>query len=123
MKKLKLFIITSVTLATLSVSIGLIPATDNFIGANTAEAANLPGLSSPYYNYASFNGKYRVSVVTIQQKFNNWARKTGRSSAQIDPDGYFGKATDKAIRTFQGANKLTVDGTVGAKTWSILSKY
>jgi peptidoglycan hydrolase-like protein with peptidoglycan-binding domain len=124
MKKMKLFLIAPITLATLSASIGLFPITDNFVGSYTAEAAtNLPGLSSPYYNYASFNGKYRVSVVTIQTKFNNWARKTGRSGSQIYPDGYFGKATDKAIRTFQKANKLEVDGTVGTKTWEKLRRY
>ena len=38
-------------------------------------------------------------------------------------DGIKGKATRKAIRDFQGANGLTPDGIVGAKTWELLSKH
>jgi murein L,D-transpeptidase YcbB/YkuD len=38
-------------------------------------------------------------------------------------DGQIGGKTKEAIRKFQEANKLTPDGTVGSRTWSILSKY
>ena len=47
-------------------------------------------------------------------------------NAGYDPgaiDGKRGKRTREAIQTFQKANGLVADGTVGKKTWVILSKH
>lgn len=38
----------------------------------------------------------------------------------ISPTGTFDEETDAAVRAFQGANGLTVDGLVGAGTWTAL---
>jgi peptidoglycan hydrolase-like protein with peptidoglycan-binding domain len=38
----------------------------------------------------------------------------------IEPDGFFGNDTDKAVRQFQQQKGLTVDGIVGAETRRIL---
>lgn len=38
-------------------------------------------------------------------------------------DGKIGKYTKRAIRSFQRAKKLRVDGIVGKRTWSALKKY
>jgi peptidoglycan hydrolase-like protein with peptidoglycan-binding domain len=38
-------------------------------------------------------------------------------------DGKMGKQTRKAVRDFQRANGLVVDGKVGKKTWSLLEPY
>ncbi len=38
-------------------------------------------------------------------------------------DGKLGKKTRKAVRAFQKANNLPIDGKVGSKTWSVLKEY
>ncbi len=38
-------------------------------------------------------------------------------------DGKTGKETREAIRAFQKANNLSVDGKIGKKTWSLLKEY
>ncbi|MBN2452849.1 MAG: peptidoglycan-binding protein [Candidatus Omnitrophica bacterium] len=38
-------------------------------------------------------------------------------------DGIKGKGTKKAIKDFQRANGLQIDGVVGSRTWELLSRY
>lgn len=40
--------------------------------------------------------------------------------ASIEVDGSFGNVTDKAVRSYQKANDLSVDGSVGPATWHCL---
>lgn len=47
-------------------------------------------------------------VATLQRKLN------------LIADGIFGSITDEAVRDFQQAHALTVDGIVGPKTWAAL---
>ena len=39
---------------------------------------------------------------------------------KLETDGIFGKDTDAAVRAFQKAKGLAVDGRVGKQTWSAL---
>lgn len=43
-----------------------------------------------------------------------------KADAKLDCDGSFGPGTDKAVRSYQKAEDLDVDGNVGAATWSRL---
>lgn len=44
----------------------------------------------------------------------------GYSCGEKGADGSLGDATDKALRKYQSAHKLTVDGSCGRKTWTSL---
>ena len=44
----------------------------------------------------------------------------GFSCGDKGADGSFGPATDKALRAYQEAEGLTVDGVCGPKTWAKL---
>ncbi|MDD5347220.1 MAG: peptidoglycan-binding domain-containing protein [Candidatus Omnitrophica bacterium] len=52
--------------------------------------------------------------------------QTALRNAGFDPgsiDGKMGRMTRSAVRDFQKANGLSVDGKVGKKTWAVLSLY
>ena len=53
-------------------------------------------------------------VLAVQRALENRGYYTGRV------DGIYGANTEKAVRAFQQAAGLTVDGIVGPKTWSAL---
>jgi peptidoglycan hydrolase-like protein with peptidoglycan-binding domain len=47
-------------------------------------------------------------------------------NAGYDPgaiDGKLGKKTREAVKAFQTANNLKVDGKVGSQTWGMLKEY
>jgi hypothetical protein len=56
------------------------------------------------------NGSSGTAVRTLQYML----RASGRS---VTPDGSFGPATDSAVRSYQSAHGLSVDGVVGDTTW------
>ena len=59
-------------------------------------------------------GSKGTKVKQLQQKLNELGYNCGNA------DGIFGKKTDAAVRNYQKANGLTVDGKVGNMTWSRL---
>jgi hypothetical protein len=59
-------------------------------------------------------GDQGTEVQTLQQKLTS-------AGYPLNPiDGKFGPDTDSAVRSFQGAKKLKVDGVVGPATWKAL---
>jgi hypothetical protein len=82
----------------------------------------IPALAAQCDDYA-FNNQYPLrrcdsgAAVRIAQQ---------QLKATIDPalqaDGFFGPLTDRAVRRFQQANGLDVDGLVGRDTWRALTE-
>ena len=62
------------------------------------------------------NGDHRPAVITLQRAL---------AAAGYDPgpiDGAFGPRTEAAVRDFQQAHGLTVDGIAGPRTWAELTR-
>lgn len=59
-------------------------------------------------------GKQGTSVKWVQWEINQWLTEQNLTLLKIDGD--FGSKTDKAVRLYQEAHNLTIDGRVGPKT-------
>ncbi|KYH30051.1 spore cortex-lytic enzyme precursor [Clostridium tepidiprofundi DSM 19306] len=64
-----------------------------------------------YYTSPMMNG---TDVIEVQTKLNQLGYNCGTV------DGWFGSLTDVAVRNFQRAKELVVDGIVGINTWNAL---
>jgi hypothetical protein len=83
-------------------------AADEFFAFETLE------LESPGSRPLLRRGSRGSSVVELQQRLAN----AGHAPGPID--GIFGSQTDAAVRAFQRARGLAVDGVVGPQTWGAL---
>lgn len=66
-------------------------------------------------------GSKGEQVKTVQRLLNSLGYK-GKNGKPLSVDGDFGTNTDYAVRNYQGAENITSDGVVGAKTWEHLIK-
>ncbi|MFH9355400.1 peptidoglycan-binding protein, partial [Kitasatospora sp. NPDC017646] len=89
------------------------------VGAYTASAASAATASAPIPLTSSAcpadlqQGEADGCVTQLQLELN-------LTGAQLTVDGQFGSATDTAVRNFQAAHALGVDGIVGPATKSAL---
>ena len=61
------------------------------------------------------------AIAELQWYLNGWITATSPNGISIlEVDGLFGPRTDAAVRAFQQAQGLTVDGLVGPQTWQRL---
>lgn len=72
---------------------------------------------APYTAYATLGFHARGDLVV-------WAQEHLVSAGQrLAVDGSFGRATLKAVKSFQASHGLTVDGLIGQETWNALLRY
>lgn len=88
---------------------------------SVAPPPSLPAICSTqptlqlYSGYESYGQEHlKDAVISLQNLLNS------KSGASILVDGYFGSGTDAAVRAYQTANGLFVDGLVGPQTWGSL---
>lgn len=76
-------------------------------------------LEEPQYLFKTFMKKGFISneIKELQKRMN----KEGVANPLLIIDGNFGNKTDVAVRNYQQAHNLIVDGLVGAKTRAILN--
>jgi len=91
---------------------------DGVVGAKTETTLNEPRQSSPQAASDSDNGVLKIgsrgeSVTAVQQKLADIGIPAGEQ-------GVFDEATQEAVRQFQQAKGLTVDGIVGQQTLAAL---
>ena len=84
----------------------------NYDKAHKIQASEFSNVTIP--NFARNQNMNRAQVTALQLLLRN----RGFYSAKID--GKFGFQTEKAVRAFQRAKHLKVDGLVGAQTWPVL---
>lgn len=60
------------------------------------------------------------AVRELQRRLNFWIAASGSGMAPLQPDGRFQAPTLDAVKAFQTAQSLTVDGRVGPLTWGRL---
>lgn len=78
-------------------------------------------VSTPAQNPTLTRGAQGPAVSVLQQHLNAWiARNPAQGLQPLRIDGIFGAATEQAVRRFQSALGLQVDGIVGSQTWAHL---
>lgn len=103
------------------------PATEQATHDLFVFLANLPAVEAVAPDNEFFGALEDATKQVLRQGSSGGAVKilqTGLNGKgfRLVADGVFGPATDRAVRGFQSANGLAVDGVVGPRTWNALLK-
>ena len=87
---------------------------DGVVGIRTRTALNGTAASASSSDRPKLRrGDRNDAVRTLQEKLN-------AAGASLNVDGKFGPSTNRAVRSFQSAAGIGVDGVVGPRTWKKL---
>ena len=89
------------------------------LGAGYATSVNNTAKVSLGYLAASGYANATAQVKTLQRLLAALGHK-GKDGKALSVDGVFGGNTTYAVKSYQTANKLAVDGVVGSLTWKAL---
>lgn len=84
------------------------------VGGNSYTPPEPPAIKMPTLR----RGDKNTAVREMQERINLFLRTTGKTL--LNADGSFGPLTETAVRTYQAAKGLAVDGICGPKTWAAL---
>lgn len=87
---------------------------DGIAGPSTLSSLGIGASAGSSGTTVLRNGSRGELVTEIQQRLKSWGYYNGSA------DGVFGSQTETAVRSFQRANGLTVDGIVGPGTYAAL---
>jgi murein L,D-transpeptidase YcbB/YkuD len=90
------------------------PLTSSAPAPAPADDSSYPGSSTKRGSRAT------ARIRQIQEKLVEHGARNSRNTGPLVVDGDFGAATDAAVKAFQDARGLTVDGIVGPQTWAAL---
>jgi len=90
------------------------PLTSSAPAPAPADDNSYPGSSTKRGSRAT------ARIRQIQEKLVEHGARNSRNTGPLVVDGDFGAATDAAVKAFQDARGLTVDGIVGPQTWAAL---
>jgi peptidoglycan hydrolase-like protein with peptidoglycan-binding domain len=105
-------------------------ATDGIVGAKTWAALAAKGpVGLPILHYGSVGKEVKQVQYVLNFDRHSAANKELLRINNFRPEGYyhgaidsdFGLKTETAVKTFQQDQQLTVDGVIGAYTWSQMS--
>ncbi len=108
--------------------IGLYNYTGGFVHVDTREKQyywQQDARNGKYYGVSTFGRieTYEVKgrmVATVRYNDRNEYVRLLQEEIGVAVDGIFGAMTEEAVRIFQNAHCLTVDGVAGPKTWDVL---
>lgn len=96
---------------------------DGYATSSTYVATNMNVVKK--YDLTRYDAQYtetseseEYDMPTIKLGSIGKAVKIWQIIVNVNPDGIFGVKTKTATEQFQSAHKLTIDGVVGARTWS-----